>query len=189
MVKNLPATQELLRLLSCFSCVQHSVTPQTAAQQAPPSLGFSRQEHWGGLPFCSPMRESEVAQSCPTLSDPAAYQAPLPWDFPGKSTGVGCHCLLRQWLPNASQTSMWFESPWNPLTVQILFRWLWILHFFHFSCLRLAAGPWPKSHDPSCLASSPCPLDFTHTPVRMNHLLFHKQMLRFLPYASLSSIP
>ena len=24
----------------------------------------------------------------------AAYQAPLPWDFPGKSTGVGCHFLL-----------------------------------------------------------------------------------------------
>ena len=36
-------------------------------------LGFSRQEHWSGLPFPSPMRgsesESEVAQSCPTLSD------------------------------------------------------------------------------------------------------------------------
>ena len=28
----------------------------------------------------------------------AAYQAPLcPWDFPGKSTGVGCHCLLLYW--------------------------------------------------------------------------------------------
>ena len=26
----------------------------------------------------------------------AAYQAPHPWDFPGKSTGVGCHCLLQQ---------------------------------------------------------------------------------------------
>ena len=25
----------------------------------------------------------------------AAHQAPRPWDFPGKSTGVGCHCLLR----------------------------------------------------------------------------------------------
>ena len=24
----------------------------------------------------------------------AAYQAPLSMDFPGKSTGVGCHCLL-----------------------------------------------------------------------------------------------
>ena len=30
-----------------------------AAHQAPPSLGFSRQEHWSGLPFPSPMRESE----------------------------------------------------------------------------------------------------------------------------------
>ena len=42
-----------------------------AAQQAPPSLGFSRQEHWSGLPFPSPMHESqsEVTQSCPTLSD------------------------------------------------------------------------------------------------------------------------
>ena len=33
--------------------------PQTAAHQAPPSLGFSRQEHWSGLPFPSPMHESE----------------------------------------------------------------------------------------------------------------------------------
>ena len=30
-----------------------------AAHQAPPSLGFSRQEHWSGLPFSSPMHESE----------------------------------------------------------------------------------------------------------------------------------
>ena len=30
-----------------------------AAHQAPPSLGFSRQEHWSGLPFPSPMYESE----------------------------------------------------------------------------------------------------------------------------------
>ena len=40
------------------------------SHQAPPSLGFSRQEHWSGLPFPSPMRESEVAQSCPTLRNP-----------------------------------------------------------------------------------------------------------------------
>ena len=33
-------------------------TPETAAHQAPPSLGFSRQEHWSGLPFLSPMHES-----------------------------------------------------------------------------------------------------------------------------------
>ena len=44
--------------------------PKTAAHQAPPSLGFSRQEYWSGVLFPSPMRESEVAQSCLTLSDP-----------------------------------------------------------------------------------------------------------------------
>ena len=45
--------------LSYFSRVQLCATPQTAAHQAPPSLGFSRQEHWNGLPFPFPMHESE----------------------------------------------------------------------------------------------------------------------------------
>ena len=49
----------LLLLLSRFSRVRLCVTPQMAAQQAPLSLGFSRQEHWSGLPFPSPMHESE----------------------------------------------------------------------------------------------------------------------------------
>ena len=49
----------LLLLLSRFSSVRLCVTPQMAAQQAPLSLGFSRQEHWSGLPFPSPMHESE----------------------------------------------------------------------------------------------------------------------------------
>ena len=49
----------LLLLLSRFSRVQLCVTPKRAAHQAPPSLGFSRQEHWSGLPFSSPMDESE----------------------------------------------------------------------------------------------------------------------------------
>ena len=49
----------LLLLLSRFSRVQLCETPETAAHQAPPSLGFSRQEHWSGLPFPSPIHESE----------------------------------------------------------------------------------------------------------------------------------
>ena len=57
-----------------LSRVRLLVTPWTAAHQALPSLGFSRQEHWSGLPFPSPMHESEseseIAQLCPTLSDP-----------------------------------------------------------------------------------------------------------------------
>ena len=49
----------LLLLLSRFSHVRLCATPETVAHQAPPSLGFSRQEHWSGLPFPSPMRETE----------------------------------------------------------------------------------------------------------------------------------
>ena len=40
--------------------------------------------------------ESEVTQSCPTQQPHGLQPTRLlhPWDFPGKSTGVGCHCLL-----------------------------------------------------------------------------------------------
>ena len=51
--------QLLLLLLRRFNHVRLYATLQTAAHQAPPSLGFSRQEHWSGLPFPSPMHESE----------------------------------------------------------------------------------------------------------------------------------
>ena len=53
------STLQMLLLLSRFSRVRLCATPQTAAHQAPPSLGFSRQEHWSGLPLPSPMHESE----------------------------------------------------------------------------------------------------------------------------------
>ena len=72
-----------------------------AAHHAPLSLGFSRQEHWSGLPFPSPMHESEKWKwSHSVVSDsswPHGVQPTRllrPWDFPGKSTGVGRHCLL-----------------------------------------------------------------------------------------------
>ena len=42
-------------------------------------------------------QKSEVAQSCPTLRDPMDCSppgSPIHGIFPGKSTGVGCHCLL-----------------------------------------------------------------------------------------------
>ena len=53
------STAMLLLLLRHFSRVQLCETPQTAAHQAPLSLGFSRQEHWSGLPFPSPLHKSE----------------------------------------------------------------------------------------------------------------------------------
>ena len=43
-----------LLLLFSGSVVSDSTTPQTAARQAPRSMGFPRQEYWGALPFPSP---------------------------------------------------------------------------------------------------------------------------------------
>ena len=48
----------LLLLLRRFSCVW-LCNPIDGSLPGPPSLGFSRQEHWSGLPFPSPMQESE----------------------------------------------------------------------------------------------------------------------------------
>ena len=82
----------LLLMLSCFSRVRLCATPETAAHQAPPSLGFSRQEHWSGLPFPSPMHENEKWKwNRSVVSDssrPHGLQPTRllsPWDFPGKS--------------------------------------------------------------------------------------------------------
>ena len=68
----------------------------------PLSLGFSRQEHWSGLPFPSPVHKSEKWKGSRSVvsnsSQPHGLQPTRllhPWDFPGKSTGVGCHRLLR----------------------------------------------------------------------------------------------
>ena len=80
--------QLLLLLLSRFSRVWLCATPQTAAHQAPQSLGFSRQEHWSGLPFPSPMHESEKWKWGRSVSFwlfvtpwAAAYQAPPSMGF------------------------------------------------------------------------------------------------------------
>ena len=51
-----------------LSRVRLFVTLWTVEDQAPASMGFSRQEYWSGLLFASPMHESEVAHSCLILS-------------------------------------------------------------------------------------------------------------------------
>ena len=88
-----------------------------AAHQAPPSLGFSRQEHWSGLPFPSPMHESEK-WSHSVVSDSSRPHGLQPtkllrsWDFPGKSTGVGCHCLLHNQGKITAKSIIQYFSNW-----------------------------------------------------------------------------
>ena len=69
-----------------------------AAHQAPPSLGFSRQEHWSGLPFPSPMhawkwkvKVKVKMKSCPTLSNP------MDCSFPGSSVHGIFEARVLEW--------------------------------------------------------------------------------------------
>ena len=78
-----PQIQIFWRLCCCCcyitSVVSYSVRHhRRQPTRLPRSLGFSRQEHWSGLPFPFSMHksESEVAQSCPTLSDPMDCSPP-----------------------------------------------------------------------------------------------------------------
>ena len=54
-----------------FSHVQLFETPWTVAHQAPLSMGFSRQEHWSGLPFHTPGYLTEPGVELTSLVSPA----------------------------------------------------------------------------------------------------------------------
>ena len=101
-------------MLSYFSRVRLFATPQTAAHQAPPSLGLSRQEHWSGLPLPSPVQACMLSRFSrvrlyATLWT-TAHQAPLATGFSRQEYWSGlpfpspmlltviCHVLLFTYL-------------------------------------------------------------------------------------------
>ena len=103
-----------LLLLSHFSHVRLCATPWMAAHQAPLSLGFSRQEHWSGLPFPSPMHESgkwkvnvkSFGRVRPSVTPwTTAYQAPPPMGFSRQEYWSGVP------LPSPSQIQLYGFAP------------------------------------------------------------------------------
>ena len=116
---------EVLLLFSCYVVSYSFATPWTVAYMAPLSTGFSRQEHWSGLPFPSPEilanvkgwennakgRRTSIKKDrtlCYRWHDDlcrkhtrigvsacSVTKLLYPWNFPGKNTGVGCHFLLK----------------------------------------------------------------------------------------------
>ena len=77
-----------------------SVIPRTVAYQAPPSMGFSRQEYWSALSLPSSLHIFSSVQSLSSVHSLRPHELKPTrflhlWDFPGKNTGVGCHFLLQ----------------------------------------------------------------------------------------------
>ena len=131
----------LLLLLSRFSRVRLCATPEMAAHQAPESLGFFRQEHWSGLPFPSPVHESEKWKwSHSIVSDSsrphglAAYQAPLSMGFSRQEYWSGLPLSAKHW---------WILIGWITLNAGNSLSKANEAHFFPYSlCGELVYHAW-----------------------------------------------
>ena len=108
-----PLSVTLLMLLLLLSrcAVRPCATPQTAAHQAPASLGFSRKEHCSGSPFPSPVHESEKWKwSCSVVSDSSRPHGRQP---------------TRQWAESSLRRSygVWEEKMRAGLSLSRTCRW------------------------------------------------------------------
>ena len=72
-------------LLSHFRHAQLFEAPWTIALQAPVSMGFSRQEYWGGLPFPSPGDLPDPGIKPTSLELPAMQMDSLPLSLWGSN--------------------------------------------------------------------------------------------------------
>ena len=72
---------DIFQLVKSLSRVQLLATQWTVAHQVPPSMGFSRQEYWSGLPFPSPgdLPDPGIKPRSPSLQADALTSEP-----PGK---------------------------------------------------------------------------------------------------------
>ena len=106
----------LLLLLSHISRVWFCATTQMAAHQAPPSLGFSRQEHWSGLPFPSPMHKSEKWKWSRSVVSNSSH--PMDCSLPGSSIHGIFQAKVLEWdaiafsLKDANQFKIFCR--WEP---------------------------------------------------------------------------
>ena len=126
-----------------------------AAHQAPLSLGFSRQEHWSGLPFPSPMHENEkwkLSHSDTTLSDPMDCSPPgssvhgifqarvLEWGAIAFSEELPRDVFIYIKIKKANyddslavlQDLDFVTVTWSPDNCAFSFQLFWVIHGPHF---------------------------------------------------------
>ena len=145
------------------------------------SLGFSRQEHWSGLPFPSAAQESEseVAQSCPTLSDPMDYS------LPGSSIHGIFQARVLEWgaiaFPATTSKYLIIQTSWHqrglpgeitkssPCFIVTIWepRGTWSYHTHQGTSL-----PFPTIPDPGARVPPPCPSINSQKPKSCNQRIY-----------------
>ena len=92
-----------------LSCVWPSATPWTAAYQAPPSMGFSTQEYWSGLPLPSPVKEP-AATAAKSLQSCSSLRNPMDSSLPGSSIHGTFQARVLEWGAIAFSANLCYTS-------------------------------------------------------------------------------
>ena len=99
-------------LPSLLSCARVFVTPRTIAHQAPLPTGFSRQEHWSGLPCPPPEDLLDPGTEPMSLMSPASargfFATSTAWEAP----------FLGYWVPILCGTQCWGCVPQSTVTTK-----------------------------------------------------------------------
>ena len=143
--------------MKSLSCVRFFATPWTVAYQAPPSMGFSRQECWSGLPFPAPgdLPDPGIEPGSPALRADALPSKPQgkPWHHmrAGKISRALLESNLKMKKHNLSNRNVKYPEKLHKKTV------LWTYYFFLFpkkvkvkvkslSRVRLFVTPWTVAY-------------------------------------------
>ena len=127
-----------------LSRVRLFATPWTVASQAPPSMGFSRQECWSGLPFPSPgdLPDPGIEPESPALQADA-----LPSEPPGKPVAINKSSTKFKPFTNFSFQIISFlhhSVLFNPLSSTLLFPNIFLCMFQSsyslFCCFLIGAS-------------------------------------------------
>ena len=104
--------------MELLSHVRLFATLWTVAYQAPPSMGFFRQEYWSGLPFPSPgdLPDPGIEPGSPALQADA-----LPSELPGKSSSSLGNSNVQLRLAYSCGSQMWLhQNPWELIKHRLL---------------------------------------------------------------------
>ena len=116
---------------SC-SVMSDSATPWTVTSQAPPSMGFSRQEYWSGWPFPPP---GDLPNPGIEPRFPALEADTLPSEPPGKYKYLRCLLLLLLLIPTKQA---WGDLPMGRSTRSFHQNVLVIFDLDFYSIMRIS---------------------------------------------------
>ena len=137
------------------SVVSDSATPWTVAYQAPPSMGFSRQEYWSGLPFPS---SGDLPDPGIEPRSPALQADTLPSEPPGKPTKALCTYIKGSDYISLSSLS----GSWAPCVSAVISTFSLLIY-----------SPFSATNNPNNPVSSASCASFPHFIICLPSLLYH----------------